>query len=687
MITCRPQVQYDKKVYSLYETRDVALRDLGKEAAVREVIQRYGEAYDERQKAMVITDEDKIYDLLTEGIPVFQQLGEVYISDTLKGVQVHPSPKVAVGVSIDSGRMQLKMTAGEMSKEELIDILSRYNKRKKYYRLKDGSFVQKEDSGLDILADLKETLQLTDQQLMQESVPVDTYRALYIDQQLRDNPVISSVRDKNFRSLIRNMKTVEDNDFEIPAELEPILRGYQKTGFLWLKTLSANGFGGILADDMGLGKTVQVIALLNQMKQENQKEFDSKPSIIVVPKSLISNWESEFKHFAPEFDLFVYYGADRNIEEISKHQIIITTYAVTRIDIEKLQDIEFNFAILDEIQAIKNTASQVTKAVMLLNTKHRFGLSGTPMENHLGELYSIFRFINPPMFGSVNDFNEKYLNPIQKDGDQQVAKQLSSKLNPFILRRLKKEVAKELPEKTEQILYVELSDEQRTLYESRRQYFEKVISKELEGQKGKEGLGNAGFVVLQGLTELRQLASCPESKSDGQIQSSKWDVLISGLTELAENGHKCLVFTNFISCIESISQKLEENGIEHLVMTGATNNRAEIVKKFKNDSRYKVFLMTLKTGGVGLNLTEADYVYIIDPWWNTSAEQQAVDRTHRIGQNKNVFCYRMIAKNTIEKKILELQNKKKDLFAQVISSDTQLMKKLTVEDIDYLLKK
>lgn len=235
----------------------MALRDLGKEAAVREVIQRYGEAYDERQKAMVITDEDKIYDLLTEGIPVFQQLGKVYISDTLKGMQVHPSPKVAVGVSIESGLMQLKMTAGEMSKEELIDILSRYNKRKKYYRLKDGSFVQKEDSGLDILVDLKETLQLTDQQLMQESVPVDTYRALYIDQQLRDNPVISSVRDKNFRSLIRNMKTVEDNDFEIPTELEPILRGYQKTGFLWLKTLSANGFGGILADDMGLGKTLR----------------------------------------------------------------------------------------------------------------------------------------------------------------------------------------------------------------------------------------------------------------------------------------------------------------------------------------------------------------------------------------------------------------------------------------------
>ena len=196
-----------------------------------------------------------------------------------------------------------------------------------------------------------------------------------------------------------------------------------------------------------------------------------------------------------------------------------------------------------------------------------------------------------------------------------------------------------------------------------------------------------GASRILGSVTFHLTSSCPESKTDGQIQSSKWDVLISGLTELAENGHKCLVFTNFISCIESISQQLEENGIEHLVMTGATNNRSEIVKKFKTDSRYKVFLMTLKTGGVGLNLTEADYVYIIDPWWNTSAEQQEIDRTHRIGQTKNVFCYRMIAKNTIEEKILELQNRKKDLFAQVISSDTQLMKKLTVEDIDYLLKK
>ena len=616
---------------------------------------------------------------LTEELSYLSQNFRLFGTDALKKFKLKVvSPKVNFnlksGINFFESLCDVEIAEQKFSFEDAISLYEKNN----FIPLNDGS---KAIIDKGFFQNLKKILGKKDK--------AGNYKISFFDlpfiQQILDAKV-SGEGFETSRKIFEGFNSINENQLA-SCELNGKLRNYQSYGVKWMSYLAKNNLGGCLADDMGLGKTVQVIALLNQMRQENPEEFDSKPSIIVVPKSLISNWESEFKHFAPEFDLFVYYGADRNIEEISKHQIIITTYAVTRIDIEKLQEIEFNFAILDEIQAIKNTASQITKAVMLLNASHRFGLSGTPMENHLGELYSIFRFINPPMFGSVNDFNEKYLNPIQKDGDQQAAKQLSSKLNPFILRRLKKEVAKELPDKTEQILYVELSDEQRKLYESRREYFEKVITKELEGQKGKDGLGNAGFVVLQGLTELRQLASCPESKTDGQIQSSKWDVLISGLTELAENGHKCLVFTNFISCIESISQQLEENGIEHLVMTGATNNRSEIVKKFKTDSRYKVFLMTLKTGGVGLNLTEADYVYIIDPWWNTSAEQQAIDRTHRIGQTKNVFCYRMIAKNTIEEKILELQNRKKDLFAQVISSDTQLMKKLTVEDIDYLLKK
>ena len=440
MITCNPQsAPTVKKTYSLYDTTDLALRDLGKEAAVREVIQRYGEAYDERQKAMVITDEDKIYDLLTEGIPVFQQLGEVYISDTLKGMQVHPSPKVAVGVSIESGLMQLKMTAGEMSKEELIDILSRYNKRKKYYRLKDGSFVQKEDSGLDILADLKETLQLTDQQLMQESVPVDTYRALYIDQQLRDNPVISSVRDKNFRSLIRNMKTVEDNDFEIPTELEPILRGYQKTGFLWLKTLSANGFGGILADDMGLGKTLQVICYLlseyqereiqekskkepvekeqdienegRQRKKESSDDRLRRNALIVAPASLVYNWNSELERFAPRLAVRMIVGtaAQRRtlLEAADEGEILITSYDLLRRDIDFYKKYRFRCQIIDEAQYIKNHSTQAAKAVKKIQADTRFALTGTPVENRLSELWSIFDYLMPGFLYSYSRFREE----------------------------------------------------------------------------------------------------------------------------------------------------------------------------------------------------------------------------------------------------------------------------------------
>lgn len=493
------------------------------------------------------------------------------------------------------------------------------------------------------------------------------------------------------------------------CELNGRLRGYQNYGVKWMKYLAQNNLGGCLADDMGLGKTVQVIALLQEMIgscSENNSESDNSeskkhlPSIIVVPKSLVSNWQSEFQKFAPQINLYVYYGGERNFEEIKNHQVVITTYAVLRNDIQQLQDLEFNFAILDEIQTIKNLSSQITKAAMLINAKHRFGLSGTPMENHLGEIYSIFRFINPPMFGSKGEFSKQFMTPIQKNGDEHAAKILACKLNPFILRRLKKDVATELPEKTENILYVQMNDEQTKLYEQRRKYYEEAIKGELKksaeksngnnstsGNSSVNGIGKAGFLVLQGLTELRQLATCPETKSDGSVEGSKWELLVNGISDLAESGHKCLIFTNFISCVETISQKLTELGIEHLTMTGATNDRASLVKKFQNDENCKAFIMTLKTGGVGLNLTAADYVYIVDPWWNTSAEQQAIDRTHRIGQTKNVFCYRIIAKNTIEEKILELQNRKKDLFASVISTDSQAMKNLTVEDINYLLEK
>ena len=716
MITCRPQVQYDKKVYSLYETRDVALRDLGKEAAVREVIQRYGEAYDERQKAMVITDEDKIYDLLTEGIPVFQQLGEVYISDTLKGMQVHPSPKVAVGVSIESGLMQLKMTAGEMSKEELIDILSRYNKRKKYYRLKDGSFVQKEDSGLDILADLKETLQLTDQQLMQESVPVDTYRALYIDQQLRDNPVISSVRDKNFRSLIRNMKTVEDNDFEIPPELEPILRGYQKTGFLWLKTLSANGFGGILADDMGLGKTLQVICYLlseyqereiqekskkepvekeqdieNEGRQREKKSSDDRlrrNALIVAPASLVYNWNSELERFAPRLAVRMIVGmaAQRRtlLEAADEGEILITSYDLLRRDIDFYKKYRFRCQIIDEAQYIKNHSTQAAKAVKKIQADTRFALTGTPVENRLSELWSIFDYLMPGFLYSYSRFREELEVQIVQHESEEAGERLRKMIRPFVLRRLKKDVLRDLSEKLEENMYTRLEGEQQKLYDAHVKRMKLLLDKQSE-----EEFNTSKIVILSELTKLRQICCDPALLfEEYKGESAKLEMCVDLIRNAVENGHKILVFSQFTTMLSRLADRLENEETAYYMLTGSTGKekRAKLVEEFnKEDNPTAVFLISLKAGGTGLNLTAADIVIHYDPWWNLAVQNQATDRAHRIGQKNVVNVYKLIAKDTIEENIVKLQEKKHALADQILSGEDMGSGSFSREEILELL--
>ena len=511
-----------------------------------------------------------------------------------------------------------------------------------------------------------------------------TYKISFFDLPLVDFLINAKVENSSgtaaqtpWQEFFSGFNTISQNPLP-PVPVAEKLRDYQKYGTQWLQYLTSHNLGACLADDMGLGKTIQTITLLAAAYNAGA----AGASIVIVPKSLIDNWISELRAFAPELDVYAYYGTERDAAELQKHQIILTTYAVARNDIKSLQKEQFEYAVLDEVQQIKNTQSQSSKAVMLLNAKHRVALSGTPMENNLGELYSIFRFLNPAMFGTEAEFNRRYGNPIQKDGDEDTAHELSAKIRPFILRRLKQDVAKELPDRTEQVLYVDMDTEQAKLYEQQRRFYQQMI----EGEIAKNGFEKSQFCILQGLLELRQIATVPETKTDGAVESAKWETLISTISELAESGHRCLVFSNFLASLDAVSERLHKEGIEHLVMTGATSNRAELVRKFQQDDTYKVFLMTLKTGGVGLNLTGADYVFILDPWWNRSAEQQAIDRTHRIGQTRNVFCYRLIARNTIEEKILELQKQKTDLFSAVISSDGQQMKKLTQEDIDYLLK-
>ena len=496
-----------------------------------------------------------------------------------------------------------------------------------------------------------------------------------------DMPIVQDMIDEEaFENDFLGNKDFFEGINELPKEeveypkLNATLRDYQKYGYKWLKYLTDNNLGACLADDMGLGKTLQAIALLSNLHEEKKKK-----SMVIMPKSLIYNWENEIKKFAPKLKVGVYYGINRDFSSLKKVDVILTTYGTIRNDIENLLEHKFDLLILDESQNIKNINSQTTKAVLLLNAKKRVALSGTPIENNLLELYSLFRFLNPEMFGSVQRFTNSYILPIQKYSDISTIEELKKKIYPFLLRRVKKEVLEDLPDKIEKLVYVDMNDEHRRFYEERRKYYYSLLEKNTSSQ------GNFDkFFVLQAINELRHIVSSPELETK-KIISSKKEVLIENVVEAIENNHKVLVFVNYLSSIESICDSLKENKIKYLKMTGQTKDRQTLVDKFQNDSRYKVFVMTLKTGGVGLNLVSADTIFIYDPWWNTTVENQAIDRAYRLGQDKTVFAYKMIMRNTIEEKILKLQEIKNKLLDDLISEDNLSTKNLSKNDIEFIL--
>ncbi|WP_195340632.1 DEAD/DEAH box helicase [Fusobacterium sp. 1001295B_180824_G3] len=496
-----------------------------------------------------------------------------------------------------------------------------------------------------------------------------------------DMPIVQDMIDKKSfendfmgsKDFFEGINKLAEENIDYP-KLNATLRDYQKYGYKWLKYLTDNNLGACLADDMGLGKTLQAIALLTNLHEEKKKK-----SMVIMPKSLIYNWENEIKRFSPKLKVGVYYGINRDFSLLKKVGIILTTYGTIRNDIENLLEQKFDLLVLDESQNIKNINSQTTKAVLLLDAKKRVALSGTPIENNLLELYSLFRFLNSEMFGSVQEFTNDYIVPIQKYSDTSTIEELRKKIYPFLLRRVKKEVLADLPDKIEKLVYVDMNDEHRRFYEERRKYYYSLLEKNTSSQ------GNFDkFFVLQAINELRHIVSSPELESK-KIISSKKEVLIENVIEAIENNHKVLVFVNYLSSIESICDSLKENKIKYLKMTGQTKDRQNLVDKFQNDSRYKVFVMTLKTGGVGLNLVSADTIFIYDPWWNTTVENQAIDRAYRLGQDKTVFAYKMIMRNTIEEKILKLQEIKNKLLDDLISEDNLSTKNLSKSDIEFIL--
>jgi SNF2 family DNA or RNA helicase len=621
-----------------------------------------------QEENLLVIPEQLAREFIRGQLPLLLAKYQIYGAEKLKSYKITAAkPKLVLalssGIDFLEGQASLDLEGQRFS---LFDLIHQYRKNR-YILLSDGTQAILNEKYIQRLERLFKK--------QKDKVKLSFFD-LPLVEELMEEKLAGELFTRS-RAVFQGFNELKKKKVKLPP-LQAQLRPYQQQGFKWLQYLHQTGLGGCLADDMGLGKTLQAIAMLSAVYPKQ-----TMPSLVVMPKSLLFNWENEIRKFNPSLTFYTYYAQTRDLAEAVKHNLVFTTYALLRNDIEKFKEQPFYYTILDESQHAKNSNSQVSKAVMLLQGKHRLAMSGTPVENNLTELYSLFRFLNPAMFGAADEFNRYYTYPIQHNNDKEVAAELRRKVYPFILRRLKKDVVQELPAKIEQTLVVEMSGEQKRFYEERRRYYQYF----LKDQISKEGIQKSQFFILQALTELRQIASVPEAKNEGVALSGKRELLLENILDAAANNHKMLVFTNFLSAVDLIGQDLNQAGIDFVEMTGATSTRSrqEMVKRFQEDPQCRVFLMTLKTGGVGLNLTAADMVFIFDPWWNTAAENQAIDRTHRIGQDKTVFCYRLITKGTIEEKIQLLQEKKKELFANIIAADSASIKSLSENDIEFML--
>jgi len=502
--------------------------------------------------------------------------------------------------------------------------------------------------------------------------------------------------DRNYFRKLEQINSITDQPIAVPGELKAKLRNYQKDGYSWMYQLCENQLGGCLADDMGLGKTIQTLTLLLKIRKKNTMSFLPDPedqsqnqlslfeplpapseiqsaSMIVMPTSLIHNWNNEIQKFAPSLRVYKHVGALRNkssmASAIRNYDVILTTYGTIRNDYEMLRSFEFHYLILDESQNIKNSSSKTYKSVVEIRSKHKLVMTGTPIENSLSDLWSQFNFLNQGLLGSLPFFKREFITPIEKSNDEEQQKKLQKLIRPFVLRRTKEEVASDLPALTEQIRYCEMTDEQREIYETEKSAIRNTILKNIESN----GIKKSALVVLQGLTKLRQLSNHPSLVTkENEAESGKFNEIYRCLENLVAEKHKVLIFSSFVKHLELLQTKIEAENWKYSKLTGKTINRQEVIQQFQGDPDNHIFLISLKAGGVGLNLTSADYVFIIDPWWNPAAENQAINRAHRIGQDKKVFVYRFITEDSIEEKIQTLKSKKSALAEKFISSNNPI---------------
>ncbi len=498
--------------------------------------------------------------------------------------------------------------------------------------------------------------------------------------------LLQELENGNYAQIRMNRKLEKLRDFEqiedipLPQKFNGELRPYQKAGYNWLQFLNAYHFGGCLADDMGLGKTVQTLALLQDQKEKEAKSA----TLLVMPTSLLYNWEMEARKFTPELKILNYTGTNRlkNTENFNNYDVVITSYGIVRIDISILEKYYFNYIILDESQAIKNPNSNISKAVRQLNSEFRLILTGTPIENGTTDLWSQMNFINPGLLGNLTFFKNHFQTPIEKRREIDKMQRLHAMIKPFILRRKKSQVATELPEKVENIHYSQMTESQKELYEEVKSYYRNKILNHIE----ENGVNKSQIMLLQGLVRLRQIANHPRMQDENsEADSGKMDDIIRMLEAGVSENHKILVFSQFVKHLSLLRTEIEARNIRYAYLDGSTKNRKEQVHLFQKNADIPIFLISLKAGGVGLNLTAADYVFILDPWWNPAVEAQAIDRAHRIGQENKVLIYKFIAQNTVEEKILRLQQNKIRLADELINSEDGFVKSLSKEDIEDLL--
>lgn len=660
-------------------------RNAIKETECLNQLRKTGFMLDGQNKRFILVSDEAIYNFLTEDIEMYMQKFEVMVTDNFKSKKIK-EPRIGnIGVKIENNLLVINLENINYDKNEIREILQRYALKKKYYRLKDGSFIDLESNeNIEFLNNLESGLGISYEDIENGTISLPIYRSMYMEKILNNLDKSKIKKEESYVDFIKDTsKEKENTTLTLPKSLKGDLREYQKNGFQWLQMLEKYELGGILADDMGLGKTIQVITLVLKYKEEQKEKL---PSIVIAPSSLTLNWKNEIQKFAPTLETIVINGnleqRKMKIKDIKKYDLIITSYDLLKRDLElyEKEEITFKYAIADEAQYIKNSNTQNAKALKSIKAETRYALTGTPIENSLAELWSIFDYIMPGYLFKYKKFKQLYEVPIVKDNDMYSMKKLKMLIEPFILRRTKKEVLTELPEKTITILNNEMEDEQQKIYLSYLAKAKQEAMQEIEIN----GVEKSHIKILALLTRLRQICCHPSLfLEDYNQDSSKLKQCIEIIKDGIEAGHKILLFSGYTSMFDIIEKELLKEDINYYKLTGKTNvnERVELVEDFNQNENVKVFLISLKAGGTGLNLTGADMVIHYDPWWNISAENQATDRAYRIGQKNNVQVYKLITKNSIEEKIYELQEKKSKLIDNVLNTETTFINKLSKDEI------